>query len=320
MDFFNKIHQLKEIININILPLMKKECVLFDLPYYFNIGDTLIWEGTESFFQENNIKCIRQSSCKTYIHNRISKDVAIVLQGGGNFGDLWNIHQIFRKKIITDYKSNRIVVFPQTIFYENIDNAISDAKVFATHEDLTICARDKRSYEFLNTYFSKNNIILVPDMAFYICTDKLNKYRVDSRRKTLYLKRNDKELGRSDFYEKHIPPNSDILDWPTINKSTLNTSLFSIISKIGDNIPNSLFYTIIDSYAKYILKPHLIKKGVTFVSSYDEIYTTRLHVAILCILLNKPFNFFDNSYGKNKGFYDTWLSDLESIRFISEDA
>ncbi|WP_302323746.1 polysaccharide pyruvyl transferase family protein [Bacteroides congonensis] len=51
-------------------------------------------------------------------------------------------------------------------------------------------------------------------------------------------------------------------------------------------------------------------------SNYDKVYTTRLHVAILSILLGKTFVFFDNSYGKNKFFYETWLKDIDDANFV----
>lgn len=72
-----------------------------------------------------------------------------------------------------------------------------------------------------------------------------------------------------------------------------------------------------DLYFQNFYKANLIKSGVRFVSSYKEIYTTRLHVAILCVLLSKPFVFIDNTYSKNLNFYKTWLHDLDNVNFIS---
>lgn len=56
----------------------------------------------------------------------------------------------------------------------------------------------------------------------------------------------------------------------------------------------------------------------SFVNSYNYIYTTRLHIAILATLLEKPCTFIDNNYGKNSGFYQTWLNDIDDIIFIYE--
>ena len=95
------------------------------------------------------------------------------------------------------------------------------------------------------------------------------------------------------------------------------------VTKIGENafdgneeiinvtIPDSV--KTIDLYAFYILRPQLIRKGIEFVSQYREIYTTRLHVFILSILLGKSCTIIDNSYGKNSSFYETWLKNVDGI-------
>ena len=68
-------------------------------------------------------------------------------------------------------------MFPQSIWYEDESLIAKDAAVMARHNDLTLCARDKWSYNFLKEHFGKNKILLVPDMAFYISDEYLNKYR-----------------------------------------------------------------------------------------------------------------------------------------------
>ena len=50
--------------------------------------------------------------------------------------------------------------------------------------------------------------------------------------------------------------------------------------------------------------------------AYKTIYTTRLHAAILGVLLGKKVVFMDNSYGKNRGFYETWLKDCNSVKMM----
>ena len=59
-----------------------------------------------------------------------------------------------------------------------------------------------------------------------------------------------------------------------------------------------------------------IRKGIHFVNGYDIVYTTRLHVAILSVLLNKQVYFFDNSYGKNSALYNTWLLEFPNIKLV----
>ena len=72
-----------------------------------------------------------------------------------------------------------------------------------------------------------------------------------------------------------------------------------------------------EPYMYYVYRPYLIRSGVRQLMSHTDIYTTRLHACILSILLGKEkITFFDNSYGKNRNFYDTWLRDCDSIKMV----
>ena len=47
---------------------------------------------------------------------KIPKSAIILLNGGGNFGDLWRSHSEFRIKVINNFRTNKIIIFPQTVF------------------------------------------------------------------------------------------------------------------------------------------------------------------------------------------------------------
>ena len=44
--------ELGNIIKSSLIPLIPGDYILLDLPYYSNIGDILIWKGTEDFLKE----------------------------------------------------------------------------------------------------------------------------------------------------------------------------------------------------------------------------------------------------------------------------
>ena len=46
MNAHEKIMELRDVINKELASLITGDYVLWDIPYYYNIGDTLIWEGT----------------------------------------------------------------------------------------------------------------------------------------------------------------------------------------------------------------------------------------------------------------------------------
>lgn len=311
MNFSGKVAFLRDLIVNTLTPLISDSYVLWDLPYYTNIGDILIWEGTENFLKQLSSQCISKCSYQTFSYKPLPKDTTILLQGGGNFGDLWRVHQEFRLKIVELYPDNKIIILPQSVHYQDTKILERDAELMGKHSNLTICVRDTKSWDILGSYFYKNNLLLLPDMAFCISQQTLNQYSGKSTSKVLYLKRNDIEFCAKN-YESYIIEDLhlvDIRDWPTME-------FIYIRFKILGKLINFQQYKLANAFASIFLKTYLIKKGGRFLCRYNKIYTTRLHVAILAILLNKPFVFFDNSYGKNRFFYETWLKDLDNIYFI----
>jgi pyruvyl transferase EpsO len=252
----------------------------------------------------------------------MSPDTLILLHGGGNLGDLWRDCQLFSLRIIEKYPHNKIIIFPQTVFYESEEVLYQDAKIMSAHENLTVCARDKVSYNTLKAHFD-NNILLVPDMAFCIPPKRLLKHIVREKESVLFVKRKDKELSGycTDFIPPHQHSSLKISDWPSFERTMLMN--FILCKSLGVKrllfryrVPTRLLDKMIDYYAEYVYKPLHIRIGVRFLSRYSRIFATRLHAAILSVLLYKPFVLLDNSYGKNRNFYETWLRDVEAIRFI----
>jgi pyruvyl transferase EpsO len=318
MNFQDKITQLKSLIAGALTPLIDHDYWYLELPYYTNIGDVLIWQGTEDFLSGLAPRCAYKASLQTFRPRAIKADDIILLQGGGNFGDLWAScgNHDFRTRIVRDYPDNRIIVLPQTVFYADEARMAADAAVYARHKRLTLCARDRTSYDILRRHFSANTVLLLPDMAFCIDTAELKRYQGKALTKNLLLKRTDKELNTGvDFARYAREAETDTADWPSMEEVLFSVRLLNYCFSLKRRLP-LLFTRPTDIYASAFFKPAMIKTGVRFISRYNKIYTTRLHGAILCCLLEKPFTFFDNTYGKNSGFYDTWLSDLDDAQFI----
>ena len=66
MTFEEKINQLRGIIKEKITPLITGDYVLWDVPYYGNIGDILIWEGECQFLSSLSYKCLQSSASWTW--------------------------------------------------------------------------------------------------------------------------------------------------------------------------------------------------------------------------------------------------------------
>lgn len=317
MNCDEKIKQLDAIIQNALPDMIGPRCVYVDLPYYANVGDVLIWKGTEELFKRNHIKIVYSGSWDTFDFRPIPEEIPIVMQGGGNFGDIWDPPQLFRLSVIKHYPKNKIILLPQTVFYYSEQRKKEDAEVFSYHPNLTICVRDWDSYNLIRGCF-KNEVVCLPDMAFCIPAERIRRLAKGTKAdKQLFLKRLDKEYKPSK-YEKTIPENTDVRDWPPLEneQSYLHTMRYLIENR--HKLSRVKLFRIADIYARYILKSRIIRDGVEFLSQYKEIYTTRLHGAILSILLDKQCVFINNSYGKNLSFYNAWLSDIDGISFVDE--
>lgn len=301
--------QLRRTIEEQLTPLIDSDYIFLDLPYYSNIGDALIWMGTEHFLKRIPHKCLGKHNIDTYDFRPLPKDTVILLQGGGNFGDIWRQHQEFRLKVMQLYPENPIIVLPQTVFYESDNVLAEDVRKMNLHQHLTLCVRDVHSAELLKEKGFTDHLLTLPDMAFCIDRNTLCANRNPITKDTLLLLRNDKEspIGnlKKDFTSTHI----DIKDWPDLNKS-LRIAL-KYIKEHSANETDLFFQT------EYL--PERIKEGVKFISEYKDVYSTRLHVAILRLLLSMPVKMIDNSYGKNMNFYNTWLKDSELVSTPDEN-
>lgn len=317
MDTQQIVLRLKKYISDSLVPLIDNDYILLDLPYYANIGDTLIWEGIKRFLQTLPYKCLYSTSNYYFCARPFSKDVVILLQGGGNFGDLYRWHTLFRKKIIEIYPNNRIIILPQTVYYQDYRLIEEDAKFYERFHNVTICARDNYSYLFLKKHF-KNKCLLVPDMAFFIDIEQY-KQAIDNG-KILYLMRNDAELVSGKLHPA-IPSNVEIHDWPTCESSIRKYEYIELLFRPI----KALFYILGKKYKNSVedfkrdkfYRASYVQLGINFLCPYATIYTTRLHVMILAILLNRKVFLINNKSGKVVNFYNTWLTELKNVKILT---
>lgn len=321
MNTKDKINELRQIIDNVLIPEITNDYIYLDLPYYTNIGDTLIWEGTKNFLKKLPYKCLYATDMSFFIQKQISSDTIILMQGGGNFGGLYREHTNFRKRIIELYPNNKIIVLPQSVYYENDNYLKDDVCFYKKHMNVLICARDRTTYDFIKKNFY-NKTLLLPDLAFYVNIDD---YSIKpSKGKTLFLKRNDIEYVASYSY-KRITDNVDCSDWPTYKHQILKLRIVDVVFRFfkliglifgGEKLKNRLE----DFKRDFFYRKTYVQLGIDFLSKYDTIYTTRLHVLILGVLLHKDIYIYNNTTKKLGNFYNSWLSQLHNVTLQKSDS
>ena len=160
--YLNKIHKV-------LAPLIGEDAkvALFDFPNHSNVGDSAIWIGEEYYLKSKlnvRIGAVDVATTSNYALPKLSTSTIILLHGGGNFGDLYPRHQRFREFIISNYKENRIIQLPQSIYFESCEEMKQCSEIIASHPDFHLLVRDQKSFE-LGAMLHSGTTKLCPDMA-----------------------------------------------------------------------------------------------------------------------------------------------------------
>lgn len=294
--------------------------ILLDLPYYSNVGDVLIWQSTLDLLGELPYKCLYSSSIETYSKPKIKDNVLIVFLGGGNFGDLWERHQIFRYRVMNDFPNNPILQLPQSVCFESDIKMEYDIDFFSKHKGkVYICLREKKSYDIIVNNYKNIEAFLLPDMVLSFDVEQYcrkHNILIKEGKGSLLVQRNDKE--KVEITMDKLPDSLKISDWPSMDVTLPEMSRYHIINKYMNKLRLPVFirYKVTDWYFKQIMKDAIIKSGIKFILPYDVVFSTRLHAAILAFLLGKRTYIVDNSYGKCSGVYESWMCEFRNIDMI----
>ncbi|ABR74691.1 polysaccharide pyruvyl transferase [Actinobacillus succinogenes] len=310
VELKQKLQKIEELI------IDKNDVVYFDYPLHLNVGDLLIYAGTEQFFRDYRINVTLRRSLQAFDIQEAKKyirpNTTILCHGGGNFGDLYPLIQKMREEIVTEFPHNRVILLPQTAHFSCRQEMQKSSALFSRHQDLHLFARDNKTFELFGEYFS-DKAYLSPDMAHQLYGSLPNKSLSIHPHRTLYFLRKDIEKSHIESEIQATLPNlDDVKDWEDILlpgdlKFELWCSRFSKLANrfnltfVKNNI-NRLWY-------RHAL--NVITRCQDIFLSYDEVITSRLHGHIFSCLLGLPNRVCDNSYGKNTGYYNQWTKNIE---------
>ena len=294
----------------------KEDAFYFDYPMHLNVGDLLIYAGTEAFFKEYNINIRLRRCLQTFdineVKKNITKNTTIICHGGGNLGDLYPLLQKLREELVINFPNNRIILLPQTGYFSNQDEMKKSAAIFSAHKDCHLFARDLPTLELLKNFSDK--VILCPDMAHQLYGEFPLKNKVESSEKNkLYFLRKDIEASQLEKnIESTLPTSAVVKDWDDIVTSNdiMYARIYSKLARISNISHLSIFKDKInDLWYKHTL--NIIERARNEFMKYDLVVTSRLHGHIFSCLLGIPNQVCDNSYGKNLGYYNQWTKDID---------
>lgn len=270
-----------------------------------NVGDLAITvahtQMIKSIVHEETqiIKILYSDFWKYYVwlKQSIRECDLITIPGGGNIGDVYVEAEEIRQIIIHEFKNNKIIVFPSTVYFLNgkKHNELykRSLRIYNAHKNLTIYAREKYSYQILKKIYNKNTVVLIPDMVFRY---KYVNNRIERKEQILLCLRCDSE---GVFGEKE------------------KEQIYSECRKKVDSVQNT--DTFVDNvYAESDDKRiSFINAKLDEFASAKLIITDRLHGMVLAYLANTPCIVFSNYNYKIKGVYD-WIKEADNMKFIHD--
>lgn len=277
----------------------KKVAYIVGTPLHGNLGDHLIalaemqLLSNQSGYQLQDVPMLVYTNSRRKFRRLVKKDDIILISGGGWLGTLWLHNEINVRNIIRDFPNNKIVVLPQTVYYEETDKGKKEMEIsrniYSSHSNLTMFLRDEASYIFVQTnhLVGDNKSYYTPDMALafrspHICED--------SRQNALICFRRDREKV--------------LLEGDAQN---LREYLWSIGMDTRDT--TTVYYDSI-SLEK---RASSVEEKLKEYSKAKIIVTDRLHSMIFAALAGTPCVAFDNKTHKVSGVYE-WMKHLDYIR------
>ena len=259
----------------------KPAFILFNSPDYGNLGDHAIAYAEKCFFNAAfpDIDFI-EISPEQYIKenqsiiNAILPEDILLISGGGYIGSLWTWLEDITLNIIKTFPNNKIIIMPQTVFFENTVYGEYEKQLFFNilekHKNITLFLRDKKSVEMIQkSAVISTQLVKSCDMALFLNLDKYNNIKQED--KALICMREDKERNVK------------------INVEAALNKKFSCVSKLS---------TVVDRDVYLDNRNEELDKIWTEIASSQLIVTDRLHAAIFSYLLGIPCIVFDNKNGK----------------------
>lgn len=289
-------------------PLGKKVYVIGS-PTHSNLGDSAIVKAHMLFLQrcgwkQQRIKEIPYSEYENegpFYDRWIPRSGLITQLGGGHLGNQWINEELLHRRQVTTFSENPTIIFPQTIYYTHdaageTEMARSVA-VYNGRKNLTMAARERRSYDIMCRIYPDTQVLLTPDIVLSATMEEFG-VKPQKRDGVLFCMRNDTERSLDAWVQEQLQQQ---------------------LKKLG------LSFRFTDTHAPgdVTLEGRFddVRRKMEELASAELVITDRLHGMVFCALTGTPCIAFSNNNHKVRGTYE-WISYLPYIRYAEgfEDA
>ena len=277
--------------------------VLLNSPEHGNLGDHAISLAEIQLFEKYNMNYVELSGgfCRlffAFLKRNVKETDCICVTGGGFLGSLWKNEDLFVQKIIASFPNNRIIIFPQTLFFSSEDGQYIThfLGTFRQHGNIVFFHREKESFQVGNDVFRDTAIknILVPDMVLFY-NRKYPRREIKKSKKIMFCFRDDKECVTS-------------IEW--------KNNAFAYLVNSGYEVEECS--TVQDGVISFFSREKEVDIFIHKIAESSLVITDRLHGMLFSVVAGTPCISLDNISGKVGSVWNTWLYECEYVRFLKD--
>ncbi|EYR64785.1 exopolysaccharide biosynthesis protein [Actinotalea ferrariae CF5-4] len=294
---------------------------LVNFPNHGNPGDPAIWLGTRILLRDLGVRVGYSSAHWDFDAGSLRSAVGsapVLLNGGGNFGDLYLGQQQTRIEVLRTLRDNPVVQLPQSIHFADPANEARMAELLASHPDFRMMVRERNALRIARERLGLEPT-LSPDHALALGARSRTRAPVWP---VLWLTRLPGDPEHVDHGEPDDPDvrrvewlhgvPDDEAGWDLVGRLALRVN-----RAVRDSwSPGVRGMGLRHAAAERTYTPlawRWVRRGIDLLSSAEVVVTDKLHGHVLCALLGIPHVVLDNSYGKVSGTLDAWTGGLPGV-------
>lgn len=281
--------------------IFKVKHILFLAPNHGNLGDQAIALSEIQFLKQHGIVPFEISTRSfDYVGNFFSKMIPestiIIVHGGGFMGTLWKHEEKRLRKVLTSFSNHRIVIFPQTVTFDKIDDEEKayfeeSRRIYSLNKKLTVFVREKKSYDFMKERLPEINVKLTPDIVTRL---KTSGDETPKREGIVICFRKDHEKKITDDVKNEV---IDIIEAKYPGEELTYTD------------------TVVGHKIFADAREREVNAKLQQFASSKLVVTDRLHGMIMAAITNTPVIAFSNSNGKVKNVYP-WIQQNDFVKYV----
>lgn len=263
-------------------------------PAHCNLGDHAIALAEQEILKQMNIEYYQITGeslqlLAAYGFLSLLNGTPILVNGGGNIGNLWMSIEMMNRRIVQANPDSTICFLPNSMCYSEDDVGKKELditkKIFNAHNNLFIYAREEISYHSMCENF--RNVRFSPDLVLSLqnCYD-----RAVSREGCIICLRNDIEMTMTDDQRKQVFQEAELLFAGKVYESS----------------------TLSDVPISPSQRENAVKEKLSEFGSAELVITDRLHGMIFCAITGTKCIVLNSRSPKMLGCYKT----IENLRYI----